>query len=331
MGLILCDTTFFVDLHREQKRGKKGPATRILAESPGEELAMSVITRGELARGFDDIEAWSGFCVGFLVPPLDNETLWAAGVLFNRLRDKGFTMSDNDLWIAKFSRRDDRWNFPRVEHGLLRLAEACGLDVADSRLETAGGRDILLVRRFDRDWVGAGFQRHRMVSALTLLRAGDAPSERGDWSYLLLADEIRRASARPEEDLRELFRRACFNAAVSNLDDHPRNHALVAKRRHWRLSPAFDLTPSPIIARDRRDLAMVCGRFGRYANRANLLSEHGRFLLGAEAAAALFEQITTTVRAQWYPAMRRAGVSNADCQAIRNAFLYDGLFYEQGR
>jgi len=107
MGLILCDTTFFVDLHREQKRGKKGPATRMLAEAPDEELAMSVITRGELARGFDDIEAWRGFCVGFLVHPLDNETLWAAGVLFNRLRDKGFTMSDNDLWIAATALRHD--------------------------------------------------------------------------------------------------------------------------------------------------------------------------------------------------------------------------------
>ena len=167
-----------------------------------------------------------------------------------------------------------------------------------------------------------------MVSALTLLRTGDGLADRGNWSYPTLADEVRRASARPEHDLRELFGRICFNAAVSNLDDHPRNHALLAKGRQWRLSPAYDLTPSPVVARDRRDLAMACGRFGRHANRTNLLTGHGRFLLDRSAAAALFDGIARTVRAGWHTEMRRAGVSARDCEAIRSAFLYDGLFYE---
>ncbi|KZD07380.1 type II toxin-antitoxin system HipA family toxin [Oceanibaculum pacificum] len=256
------------------------------------------------------------------------EELLMLGTSMGGARPKAVVQQDNDLWIAKFSRQDDRWNYPRVEHGLLKLAETCGLDVADSRMETVGGRDVLLVRRFDRDWAETGYRRHRMVSALTLLRAGDAPGERGDWSYLLLADEIRRVSTRPEDDLRELFGRICFNAAVSNLDDHPRNHAVLAKDRDWRLSPAFDLTPSPVVAVDRRDLAMACGRFGRYANKMNLLSDSGRFLLNREEATFLFERITATVRDEWRPTMRRAGASEADCEAIRSAFVYDGLFYE---
>ena len=144
---------------------------------------------------------------------------------------------------------------------MLVLARGCGLHVADSRVETVAGRDVLLVRRFDRERLDTGYRRHRMVSALTLLQAGDSPVDRTDWSYLLLADEIRRASADPHTDLRELFGRMCFNAAVSNLDDHPRNHAIVAPDRAWRLSPAFDLTPSPVVALDRRDLAMTCGRY----------------------------------------------------------------------
>ena len=236
------------------------------------------------------------------------------------------TPQDCALWIAKFSRSDDRWN-SRVEHGMLSLARACGLNVADSRIETVAGRDVLLVRRFDRDREddgrnGAGYRRHRMVSALTLLRSGDGLGDRGDWSYLLLADEVRRV------DLRELFGRMCFNAAVSNLDDHPRNHAVLAKGRPWRLSPAYDLTPAPVEALERRDLAMACGRFGRYANKTNLLSGHGRFLLGQAAAAALFDGIASTVREGWHTEMRRAGASERDCEAIEPAFLYDGLFYE---
>ena len=138
------------------------------------------------------------------------EELLLLGTSMGGARPKAVVEHEGDLRIAKFGRSDDRWNDSRVEHGMLALARACGLNAAaDSRIETVGGRDVLLVRRFDRDRAddgrsGAGYRRHRMVSALTLLRTGDGLADRGDWSYLLLADEVRRASARPEDDLREL-------------------------------------------------------------------------------------------------------------------------------
>ena len=250
------------------------------------------------------------------------------GTSMGGARPKTVIQDGHDLWLAKFSRNDDRWNHPRVEHAMLTLAQSCGLKTADSRIDTIGGRDVLLVRRFDRNWAETGYRRHRMVSALTLLRASDSPTEQANWSYLLFADELRRVSADPDSDLRELFGRICFNAAVSNIDDHPRNHAVIAKERDWRLSPAFDLTPTPAVAIERRDLAMSCGRYGRYANQANLLSAPGRFLLNEEEAQALFTQITTTIKQGWHPTLRRAGVSEADCEAIKSAFVYDGLFYD---
>jgi serine/threonine-protein kinase HipA len=257
------------------------------------------------------------------------EELMFVGTSMGGARPKVVVEKGQDLWIAKFTRPDDRWNHPRVEHGLLKLAKACGLTVADSDITTVGGRDVLLVRRFDRDRVDDGYRRHRMVSALTLLRSDDDPAARRDWSYILLADEIRRVSVAPEADLHELFGRMCFNAAVSNLDDHPRNHAVLAKGRNWRLSPAFDLTPTPMIALERRDLAMACGSAWRYANRENLLSQHGRFLLSAEEATAIVDRIVETVRNAWRPTLRRAGASEADCEAIASAFLYEGFFYQE--
>ena len=255
------------------------------------------------------------------------ELLWP-GTSLGGARPKAVVQDADGLWIAKFGSRNDRWNHPRVEHGTLALARACGLQVADSRMETVADRDVLLLRRFDRERTDTGYRRHRMVSALTLLRAGDSVVDRANWSYLLLADEVRRASTDPRTDLRELFGRMCFNAVVSNLDDHPRNHAIIAPDRAWRLSPAFDLTPSPVVALDRRDLAMTCGPFGRYVNRANLLSGCGRFLLRNEEAAILFQRMVDTVRAAWRPTMRRTGVSEADCDAIRSGFVYPGLFHD---
>ena len=258
------------------------------------------------------------------------EELLLEGTSMGGARPKTVVRDDHVLWLAKFGRQDDRWNHPRVEHALLLLARACDINAADSRVESIGGRDVLLVRRFDREWNGQGYQRHRMVSALTLLQSEDSQTARGRWSYLLLADEVRRASARPEEDLRELFTRMCLNAAISNLDDHPRNHALMAKERPWRLSPAYDLTPMPVVAVDRRDLAMECGPAGRLANKANLVGAAGRFLLNAGEADAIFTRVTDTVGTSWHATMRRAGVSEHDCAAIRSAFLYDGLFFEAG-
>ena len=242
-------------------------------------------------------------------------------------RPKAVVEDDDALWIAKFARTDDSYNQPRTEHGLLELARLCGLDAADSRLTTVANRDVLLVRRFDRDPGDGGYRRHRMVSAVTLLRTDDDPTMRTDWSYLLLADEIRRVSTAPQDDLRELFRRMVFNAAISNLDDHPRNHAILAREGGWRLSPAYDLTPFAVIAQQRA-LALDCGLSGRGANKANLLSGHGRFMLSREEATQLFAGIVEIVRTEWQPALRRAGVGAPECERLSRAFLYEGLFYD---
>ena len=241
-------------------------------------------------------------------------------------RPKAVVEDGNTQWIAKFARRDDRWSHPRVEHAMLRLARECGLNTATSRIERVGDCDVLLVRRFDREWTSRGYARSRVVSALTLLQGDNAPAGKRRWSYLALADEIRRASSHPRQDLHELFGRICFNAAISNLDDHPRNHSIVAKGRRWRLSPAYDLTPMPVIEPVRRDLPMICGRAGRWANRQNLLGSARRFLLDRAGSKAIFDRLAATIRSSWHDVMRDNGVSRRDCDLIRHAILYDGLF-----
>lgn len=291
--------------------------------SPADWQGNPVVDLVDLQRGADSL--LEDRAVPGEAGVAEAEALLRLGTSVGGARPKAVVHDGDDLWIAKFSRRDDRWNLPRVERGTLVLAETCGLAVPDTRIVTVGERDVLLVRRFDRYWNGAAFRRSRMVSALTLLVADDSVTDRSRWSYLLLADEVRRLSPEPETDLRELFARMCFNAAVSNLDDHPRNHALVAADRTWRLSPAYDLTPTPVIAQERRDLAMVCGPYGRGASRANLVAGHGRFLLSEVEAAATFERIVATVRQGWRAAMRRAGVAHADCERIASAFAYSGL------
>ena len=165
-----------------------------------------------------------------------------------------------------------------------------------------------------------------MVSGLTVLRADEAPETRTRWSYVLLVEELRRIVTEPKKDARELFRRICFNALISNLDDHPRNHALIARDEHWGLSPAYDLTPSPVVSQDRRDLAMEIGDLGRFANAKNILSQHARFLLEKDEAEKIVGDMRDQV-AHWYDIVRACGVSENDAEMIRGAFLYPGFSY----
>ncbi len=150
--------------------------------------------------------------------------------------------------------------------------------------------------RFDRRKSPAGYLRTRMFSALTLLHTDDSVSSRDRWSYVVLAEELRRVSADPRHDAAELFRRICFNTLISNIDDHPRHHAVIALDRDWPLSPGYDLTPSVPIAIERRDLAMARGDLGHFANAANLRSQAARFLLSTDDAAQIIDDMEARVR-----------------------------------
>lgn len=149
------------------------------------------------------------------------------------VRDK-----DGHLAIAKFPRNDDEFDVIAWEAVALTLALKAGIDVPEWRLMSIGRRQVLLSRRFDRK----GNMRIPFLSAMSALVAKDNEMH----SYLEIADVIRQMSASPKEDLENLWRRIVFNVLISNVDDHLRNHAfLYSGLAGWRLSPAYDLNPTP--------------------------------------------------------------------------------------
>ena len=254
--------------------------------------------------------------------------LMGDGTSMGGARPKAVVEDEDGLWIAKLRHPEDKWNDARVEHAMLMLARECGLQVSESKVTTIGEHDAVLVKRFDRERTRAGYRRGRMLSALTLLRADDDPQRRENWSYVLLAEELRRISSRPRTDAPELFRRMCFNALISNIDDHPRNHAVVAMNTDWKLSSAYDLTPSTPISVDHRDLALECGDMGRYANAQNLLSQCERFYLAPDDARNTIDQMEVIVKENWYAVARREGATEKDCEKIASAFAYPGFRLE---
>jgi serine/threonine-protein kinase HipA len=257
--------------------------------------------------------------------PPQVEDLIQPGTSLGGARPKNVVETDDGLWIAKFPEQADRWNNVRVEASMLALARECNLRACDCRVVSVGDADVLLVRRFDRVKIDGGYLRHRFVSALTVLGSGETISDRSRWSYLLLADELRRRSHRSAEDLRELFGRMVFNALISNTDDHPRNHGLIAPGRDFELSPAYDLTPSPLTSLEKRHLALIAGSYNRYANRENLLSECARFRLSHEDANALIDRMKGIVQTRWHSVMRAHGITEKDCEMLARSFCYAGF------
>jgi len=250
------------------------------------------------------------------------------GTSMGGARPKATIEDAQSLWLGKFPARDDRFNLQRVEYATLDLARRCGLNVTQSRLETVGESDVLMLQRFDRDYTDKGYLRFGLVSGLTVLDCGDSHLDRERWSYPLLADNLRRWSDKPEADCAELFRRMVFNAAVTNNDDHPRNHALLRKQKGWRLSPAYDLVPASVVSLERRDLALTVGDYGRTASLYNLLSQAGRFGLSAEEARGQIDRLVDTVR-HWRESFFACGVSAEDIDYIAPAILPDCFFFER--
>ncbi|MDP1536850.1 MAG: HipA domain-containing protein [Burkholderiales bacterium] len=253
------------------------------------------------------------------------------GTSMGGARPKATVEDNNTLWLAKFPAKGDRYNQQRVEYATLELARKCGLQVCTARLEPIGGQDVLMLQRFDRQYTDAnngGYLRSGLISGLTLLGSDDDPTDRSKWSYPLLADQLRRWSDKPDRDCAELFRRMVFNAAVTNDDDHPRNHAALRSGRGWRLSPAYDLVPRPMTAIDRRSLALVVGQYGRTASLYNLLSQCERFGLNKDAAKKEIDTIVEAVRG-WREHFHQCGVSAQDVEHMASAFLPPCFFYEQ--
>ena len=253
------------------------------------------------------------------------------GTSMGGARPKNVVEDDEGLWLAKFPARDDAWNNAPVEAGLLALAKRCGIRVPVTRIEHIGEHQVLLVQRFDRQKLADGsgdYLRHRMVSAFTVLDASESPLERRNWSYLLLADALRRWSSRPVADQRELFRRMVFNALVSNTDDHPRNHALIAPGAQFELAPAYDITPTRLFGQLERDLALDLGDLGRRATRENALSRVTRFALTFEEGKAIIDEMVAVVRAEWEGELRRCGATVRDVETVRPAVINEGFAFE---
>lgn len=247
----------------------------------------------------------------------DLRILLAPGSSLGGARPKASVVdSDQSLAIAKFPRPDDNFNVARWEGLALRLAERAGIPVPRWRIETISGRDVLILKRFDRE----GDIRIPFLSAMSMLGARDNEAH----SYLEIMDALRQYGANPVEDGAQLWRRIVFNILISNTDDHLRNHAfLYSVAGGWRLSPAYDLNPVPVEVRPRV-LSLAVDEHNTAASLEVAFSVAGQFGLSPQQAKDIAREVAR-VTSDWRSQAQAMGISGAEITRMASAFEHDDL------
>jgi len=234
--------------------------------------------------------------------------LGAGSASLGGARPKTAVYDGDDLFIAKFPHRHDKWDVMAWEWICLSIAAEAGINTPENRLLKVDEQNIFLTKRFDR----GKQKRIGYISMMTLLGLTD--NESADYSEI--AESLHNVSVSVNEDLIELFRRILLSLLVNNTDDHLRNHGLIRAGSGWRLSPVFDVNPNPDTAAVR-----VTSIFGEIEKELALLSlkeNASSFNLTPQEADKIFCEVITAIKSiEKYAVI--AGVSKSEQKTMHKA------------
>ena len=229
-------------------------------------------------------------------------------------RPKATVIDPNEqLWIAKFPSKNDENDSGAWEMITHDLAEICGLHVPEAKLEKFSNLgSTYLVKRFDRILN----KRVHFASAMTLLGKTDGASAEDGTSYLDIAAFIKSYGAQPKRDLIELWKRIVFYMAVSNTDDHLRNHAFIFAENGWRLSPLYDVNPVPY----GDELSLNVDEEDNSINIDLAIQTAVRFGISEADAMTYAKNILSLVQENWEKRATAYGLSRRLIEEMRPAF-----------
>ena len=281
--------------------------------------------RGEAASLEDLLNVAKQVEDGVPITP-DLERAVFHGTSLGGARPKAAVETADARFIAKFSSSMDVTNVVKAEFVAMRLAERLGLNVAETQLQHAGGKDVLLVRRFDRIKTTHGWTRKAMVSALTLLELDEMMGRYA--SYQDLAEIVRTRFMKPKNTLRELFGRLVFNVLCGNTDDHARNHAAFWNGKSLTLTPAYDICPQQRTGREANQAMKIVGE-KKASTLAICLEAAPHFLLNGKTALEIVEAQIIGVHEHFAQVSEEASLSAIDQSLLwgrvfLNPYVFEG-------
>jgi serine/threonine-protein kinase HipA len=247
-----------------------------------------------------------------------------SGTAIGGAQPKAVFRDETGEYIAKFPTTTSPFNSIGAEAAATFLAGAVGIPVPDTRIIESLGKRIFVSRRFDRTTSGG---RRLMVSGLTMMGLDELTARTG--SYPKLLDVLRELGSNPDEIGRHLFRRIAFNMAISNNDDHARNHAAFWDGKLLTLTPAYDLTPGQRSGHEMQ-LAMAYGNQGeRIASFSALKRTAPIYGISGKEAATIVDDVIGVVTSNWDEAADHARLTALEKQQMWNRqFLNPGCLYD---
>ena len=241
------------------------------------------------------------------------QLLLAPGSSLGGARPKSSVLDENnELWIAKFPSREDTIDKGAWEYLTWQLAKSARINVSEARVERVTGKHhTFFTKRFDR----VGDERIHFASAMTMTGHVEKEIRDNTPSYLELAEFIQFQGVSPDEDLRELWRRIVFNIAVSNTDDHLRNHGFIVSEGGWRLSPAYDMNPSV----EKSGLALNIDLEFNDLDYSLARNVGEYFNLDRKEMAKITSEVTKSV-AKWEELARKIGIPSVQIRLMEAAF-----------
>lgn len=223
--------------------------------------------------------------------------------------------TQKDLWIAKFPSKTDTVDKALWEFLAYRLAIAAGIDMAESKVEKISGQHhTFLTKRFDRK----EDKRIHFASAMTMTGNTEETIKDASPSYLEIVEFIENYGIDVEANLHQLWRRIVFNIAISNTDDHLRNHGFILRDKGWVLSPAYDLNPS--IEKDGLSLNIDMDDNALNFDLAKSVREY--FRLGEKEMNSILKEVLTVVK-DWKDVAKTIGIKNSEIQLMEGAFKWE--------
>ena len=225
--------------------------------------------------------------------------------------------TDGSLWIAKFPSKFDDYDIGAWEKVAHDLARECHITVPESKLcRYSDLGSTFLVKRFDREYDIASGKEKRIhfASAMTMLGMRDGNTD--GTGFLDLVDVVERITANTDKELESLFRRMIFDIAISNQDNHLRNHGFLLKDNMWTISPSYDLNPVNNADFLSMNIDMDDGR--RSFNKA--LSTAAFYHLSAEHAQRIVKELSETIAELWRPLASKHGITETEKRRMSPAF-----------
>ncbi len=240
--------------------------------------------------------------------------LMAPGSSLGGARPKASVLApDDSLWIAKFPSKHDEWDSGAWEMVVHDLAVQCGLNVPQAKLERFSKiGSTFIIKRFDRNKK----RRIHSASAMTLLGKTDGTSGEDGTSYLDMVSFLKSNGSSPKKDILELWKRIVFSIAVSNTDDHLRNHAFILEPQGWSISPMYDVNPN--IYGDTLSLNITSQDNQMRFSVAAAAAKH--FDITKQQANEIIEEIRTIVDSQWQSIARFYDISRNAIKHMEPAF-----------